>query len=77
MYFVYIVKCADNTLYTGYATDIKRRMRQHNGEIKGGAKYTADFDVPTENLTTTSGAETSGLYYVAPDGTKTLIQGDS
>tara|TARA_Y100000385_G_C12637230_1_gene443850 strand:+ start:428 stop:583 length:156 start_codon:yes stop_codon:yes gene_type:complete len=44
---------------------------------KGEAKYTADFDVPTENLTNTGGAETSGLYYVAPDGTTALIQGDS
>ncbi len=39
-YFVYIVECSDNTLYTGITTDIKRRIRQHNGEIKGGASYT-------------------------------------
>lgn len=41
MYFVYILKCSDNTLYTGITTDIARRVRQHNWEILGGAKYTA------------------------------------
>jgi putative endonuclease len=39
-YSVYILKCSDNTFYTGITTDIKRRIRQHNGEIKGGATYT-------------------------------------
>lgn len=38
MNFVYIVKCSDNTLYTGYTTDIERRIKEHN-EGKG-AKYT-------------------------------------
>ena len=55
--------------FKGYVEDIR--------VTKGEAKYTADFDVPTENLTNTGGAETSGLYYVAPDGTTALIQGDS
>ncbi|MCM8540094.1 MAG: GIY-YIG nuclease family protein [Lentisphaeraceae bacterium] len=40
MYFVYILECCDGTFYTGITTDIKRRLRQHNGEITGGAKYT-------------------------------------
>lgn len=40
-YYTYILRCADNSLYTGKTTDIKKRLRQHNGEIKGGAKYTA------------------------------------
>jgi putative endonuclease len=38
-YFVYIVRCADNTFYTGITTDIKRRIDEHNGKDKG-AKYT-------------------------------------
>ena len=38
-YFVYIIKCSDNTLYTGIATDIQRRVNEHNTSEKG-AKYT-------------------------------------
>lgn len=38
MHFVYILRCSDNTLYTGYTTDIERRMREHNSGK--GAKYT-------------------------------------
>ena len=38
---VYILECADNTLYTGITTDINRRINEHNGEgKKPGAKYT-------------------------------------
>ena len=36
---VYILKCADDTLYTGYTIDIERRVLEHNSE-KVGAKYT-------------------------------------
>ena len=39
-YTVYVVQCADGTLYTGITTDIDRRMREHNGIEPGGAKYT-------------------------------------
>ncbi|MBE6655884.1 MAG: GIY-YIG nuclease family protein [Ruminococcaceae bacterium] len=39
-YYVYILRCADNTLYTGYTTDVAKRVRVHNGEGQGGAKYT-------------------------------------
>jgi putative endonuclease len=39
MYFVYIVKCADNTFYTGIATELERRIEEHNGSDKG-SKYT-------------------------------------
>ena len=39
-YFVYIVKCSDKTLYTGISNNLERRLRQHNGEIVGGAFYT-------------------------------------
>lgn len=37
-WFVYIVHCADDTLYTGIAMDVERRLAEHNG--KGAAKYT-------------------------------------
>ena len=40
-YVLYIVECADGTYYTGIATDVQRRLEQHNGEIARGARYTA------------------------------------
>ncbi|MDE2025922.1 MAG: GIY-YIG nuclease family protein [Patescibacteria group bacterium] len=39
-YFVYIVHCADDSFYVGITTDVSRRIEQHNGVKKGGAKYT-------------------------------------
>ncbi len=39
MHYVYILKCADKTLYTGSTNDIDKRLRQHNG-AKAGAHYT-------------------------------------
>ncbi len=42
MWFVYILKCADNTLYTGVTKNLETREDEHNGidEYKKGAKYT-------------------------------------
>jgi putative endonuclease len=39
-YFVYILECADKTLYTGWTIDIDKRVMAHN-ELKTGAKYTS------------------------------------
>lgn len=36
--FVYIVECADQTLYTGWSTDVQRRLKVHNAGR--GARYT-------------------------------------
>ncbi|KAF5067349.1 hypothetical protein DSECCO2_254250 [anaerobic digester metagenome] len=36
--YVYIVKCSDNTLYTGWTTNIEARIKVHNSGT--GAKYT-------------------------------------
>jgi putative endonuclease len=37
-HYVYVLRCADGTLYTGYTTDVERRVAEHDsGE---GAKYT-------------------------------------
>ncbi|MES2623163.1 MAG: GIY-YIG nuclease family protein [Patescibacteria group bacterium] len=38
-YAVYIVRCADDTLYTGFTTDVAKRVETHNSG-KTGAKYT-------------------------------------
>ncbi len=37
---VYIVRCADKTLYTGIARDVGRRVEEHNGSNNLGARYT-------------------------------------
>lgn len=39
MYFLYILQCADDSLYTGITTDLDRRIKEHN-DSKLGAKYT-------------------------------------
>ena len=40
-WFVYILRCADDSLYTGITTDVERRVREHNGDsVKAGAKCT-------------------------------------
>ena len=38
MHYVYILKCADGTLYTGWTTNLENRIKAHNN--KKGAKYT-------------------------------------
>ncbi|MBQ3011144.1 MAG: GIY-YIG nuclease family protein [Oscillospiraceae bacterium] len=40
MYYVYMLLCSDDSLYTGITPDLQRRMRQHTGQLKGGARYT-------------------------------------
>ena len=40
-YSVYIVECADGTYHTGIATDVQRRLLEHNGAKGKGARYTA------------------------------------
>jgi putative endonuclease len=39
MYYVYILECADRSLYVGCTNDLKKRIKQHNGS-KWGAHYT-------------------------------------
>jgi putative endonuclease len=44
-WYVYIVRCADGTLYTGCTTDVGRRVAEHNGSgtarVRRGANYTS------------------------------------
>ena len=37
-HYVYVLECADGTLYAGYTTEPERRLKEHNAGI--GAKYT-------------------------------------
>lgn len=39
-WYLYIVRCADDTLYTGITTDVQRRLSEHNGDDRIGARYT-------------------------------------
>lgn len=54
-HFIYLLTCADGTLYTGYTTDVGRRLATHNAGR--GAKYTrsrrpvvlaAQWEFPTQ-----------------------------
>ena len=39
-FMAYSLRCADDSLYCGWTTDLERRMEAHNGHVPGGAKYT-------------------------------------
>lgn len=45
MYYIYMVRCADSSLYTGIAADLARRMREHTGKAPTAAKYTRSRQV--------------------------------
>jgi putative endonuclease len=38
VHYVYVLECADGTYYTGYTTDVERRVAEHDADE--GAKYT-------------------------------------
>ena len=40
MYYVYIIRCKDNSLYTGITNNLKRRVKEHITKSKKCAKYT-------------------------------------
>ena len=40
MYYTYILRCKDNSLYTGITTDLKRRLKEHKEKGEKAAKYT-------------------------------------
>ena len=39
-WWVYLLQCADHSLYAGVTKDLARRLQQHNGQLAGGARYT-------------------------------------
>ena len=39
-WLIYILQCKDGILYCGITNNIEKRLKQHKGEIMGGAKYT-------------------------------------
>lgn len=40
MWIVYLLRCVDKSLYCGITNNLEKRLKQHNGKLKGGAKYT-------------------------------------
>ena len=56
MYFVYIIRCKDKSLYTGITTDLARRFKEHK-QKKGGA-YTSSH--PVEKIVYSEKCKTRG-----------------
>lgn len=40
LWWIYIIRCGDGSLYTGIATDVDRRLAEHEGAAGLGARYT-------------------------------------
>ncbi|MDP1923406.1 MAG: GIY-YIG nuclease family protein [Thiobacillus sp.] len=40
VWWVYLLRCADDSLYTGITTNLDRRLAEHNGDGPAGARYT-------------------------------------
>lgn len=40
MYYTYMLRCENNSIYTGITTNVERRMQEHFNKDKKGAKYT-------------------------------------
>ena len=45
MYYVYMLRCEDNSLYTGITNDLQKRFYQHKHSTKQAAKYTLSHPV--------------------------------
>lgn len=44
MYYTYMIRCKDNSLYTGITTNLDRRIEEHMSKNKKCAKYTLTHD---------------------------------
>ena len=40
MYYTYMIRCKDNSIYTGMTNDLDKRFNEHKTKSKNGAKYT-------------------------------------
>ena len=45
MYYTYMIRCRDNSIYTGITTDLTRRFEEHLNKTNKCAKYTLKHDV--------------------------------
>jgi len=78
-WFVYILCCQDNSLYTGITTDLERRIIEHN-ESNKGARYTRArrpvklvYSEPATNRSTASKRE-AALKSLSPQQKWALIE---
>lgn len=54
MYYTYILRCEDNSLYTGITTDLNRRLEEHKSQREKSAKYTRTHKVIKMEIAWTS-----------------------
>lgn len=45
MYYTYMLRCSDNSIYTGMTNNLEKRLNEHIQKDKKGAKYTKSHDV--------------------------------
>ena len=45
MYYTYMLRCSDNSIYTGMTNNLEKRLNEHKTKSKNGAKYTKSHDV--------------------------------
>ena len=45
MYYTYMLRCEDNSIYTGMTNDLDKRLNEHITKNKNGAKYTKSHNV--------------------------------
>lgn len=65
MYYIYMLRCSDNSIYTGITTDLNRRIKEHMEKGEKCAKYTSVHDVIKLEaaFTTGSKSDASKLEY--------------
>lgn len=44
MYYTYMIRCTDDSLYTGITTDLDRRLKEHISKSNKSAKYTRSHE---------------------------------
>ena len=45
MYYTYMLRCSDNSIYTGMSNNLENRLNEHLSKGKNGAKYTKSHNV--------------------------------
>lgn len=76
-HYVYLLRCADGSLYTGMTPDIARRLRQHVGRLRGCAKYTRSHPVTALALLLTTDTATTARQLEARIKRLTRAQKDA